>query len=76
MVITRKELCCGDCMQFLPDVLNYENYTTVRSEIELVPEYTLDFLQVRRHNLSVKTSGAVSQLIVHDLSKPATNTRK
>lgn len=56
-------------MQLLPHVLNYENYTTVRGEIEFLPEHTLAFLLARGHNLSMETSGAICQLIIHDLSR-------
>ncbi|CAM6129364.1 unnamed protein product [Calypogeia fissa] len=62
--------------QFLPDVLNYENYTTVKGDVELLPDYTVRFLSSRGHDLAIETSGAVCQLIIQDLTRSARVPRK
>lgn len=57
--------------KFLPNVLIYENYTALMGDVELVPYSTREFLLQRGHNLSSASSGAMSQLVLHDLRRPA-----
>lgn len=60
-------------MQLVPNVLRYENVTTLDGEhIELANE-TKVFLEERGHILKPQTGGAVCQLVVQNLSDPVDN---
>lgn len=52
--------------QLIPNVLNYENWTTAEGEHIEVPEAVVEYLKSKGHNVTAST-GAVSQLIVQSL---------
>lgn len=55
--------------QLMPDVLDYEDWTTVEGKHIEEPEVVVEYLESKGHNLT-GTTGAMSQLIVQDLSEP------
>jgi gamma-glutamyltranspeptidase/glutathione hydrolase/leukotriene-C4 hydrolase len=54
---------------YFPNILDYENFTAVRGELELESQSTLEFLSSRGHTLVSTSGGAVSQLVLHDFDK-------
>lgn len=55
--------------QLMPDILNYENWTTAEGEHIEEPEVIVEYLKSKGHNVTA-TTGGVSQLIVQNLCKP------
>ncbi|KAH7443468.1 hypothetical protein KP509_02G036300 [Ceratopteris richardii] len=56
--------------QLIPNVLNYENWTTVGGELIDEPNDVLEYLKSRGHSLAASSPGGISQLIKQTLCKP------
>eukprot|EP00850_Spirogloea_muscicola_P009647 SM000054S18133 [mRNA] locus=s54:740330:743578:+ [translate_table: standard] len=60
--------------QLLPNVVFYENHTLLNGAAVTLPQDVVTALQRRNHNTTAIPFGAVCQLIVHDLERPAEDT--
>eukprot|EP00850_Spirogloea_muscicola_P001468 SM000005S17265 [mRNA] locus=s5:1143129:1146615:+ [translate_table: standard] len=60
--------------QLLPNVVFYENHTLLNGASVTLPQDVVTALQRRNHNTTAIPFGAVCQLIVHDLERPAEDT--
>lgn len=54
----------------IPNTIKYENYTAIDGELIEFEKSTKLFLEKRGHVLENISSGAVCQLVVHDLGEP------
>eukprot|EP01018_Ginkgo_biloba_P038116 Gb_20990 [translate_table: standard] len=57
--------------QLIPNVVSYENWTTVTGDHIELPRELRRALQRRGHKLLGVAEGATCQLVVHDLQNPA-----
>jgi gamma-glutamyltranspeptidase / glutathione hydrolase / leukotriene-C4 hydrolase len=57
----------------IPNKVQYENYTAIDGELIGFEEGAKLFLEKRGHVLENISSGAVCQLVVHDLGEPLQN---
>ncbi|KAI5066369.1 hypothetical protein GOP47_0018993 [Adiantum capillus-veneris] len=55
--------------QLMPNVINYENWTTASGELIEEPEAVLSHLKSKGHNVTASAPGGISQLIVQRLCK-------
>ncbi|KAJ4715616.1 Gamma-glutamyltranspeptidase [Melia azedarach] len=61
--------------QLVPNVVMYENWTSVIGDHYEMPANVLAFLKERGHNLTTFTSGVICQFIVHELEYLKENER-
>ena len=61
-------------MQLIPNVVSYENWTTVLGEHIELPSKTIAGLQKRGHKLQGIVGGSFCQIILHDLHTHANMT--
>lgn len=57
----------------IPNKVTYENYTAIDGELIEFEKSSKLFLEKRGHVLENTSSGAVCQLVVHDLREPVKN---
>jgi len=62
-------------MQLIPNVVSYENWTTVLGEHIELPSRTIAGLQKRGHKLQGVVGGSICQIILHDLHTHANMTK-
>lgn len=57
-------------MQLIPNVVTYENWTTVNGDHIEFMEKAKVFLEERGHQVKGMSGGGFSQLVVHNLTNP------
>lgn len=64
--LTRNLINCYTCMQLIPNVVKYENWTTVYGDHFELSGDVRAFLQKRGHDLEGIAGGTICQFIVQD----------